>query len=99
MIEDDSGYWTTYICELSNGTAEENIVLQYREYADRKDMNAFQKSDPDVDVYTVGGIDHYITDNKDFYSAAWVNGTMEGWLSVPNSRKELTKIIDSIYGE
>ena len=95
----EKDYWTTYICELSNGSIEENIVLQYREYADRKDMNAFQKSDPDVDVYTVGGVDHFVTINGDYYAALWVNGTMEGYLSVPNSRKELTKIIDSIYGE
>ena len=96
---DNTGYWITYACELSNGNVEEDIILQYREYAEKKLMNTFQKSDSDVEVYTVGGVDHYITDNKDFYSAAWVNGTIECWVSVPNSKKELTKIIDSIYGE
>ena len=94
----EKDYWTTYICELYNAE-DEHIVLQYREYAEKKAMNAFQKSDPDVDVYTVGGVDHFVTINGDYYAALWVNGTMEGYLSVPNSRKELTKIIDSIYGE
>ena len=95
---DDTGYWTTYACNLSNA-ADEHIILQYREYRDKKAMNSFQKSDPDVEIYTAGGVEHYITGNAEFYTAAWVNGTMEGHLSVPNSRKELTKIIDSIYGE
>lgn len=95
----DTDRYMTYISQLSNGNERENIMLQYREYREKKAMDTFQKSDGNPEIYVAGGIKHYITGNNEFYSAVWVNGDVEGLISVPNSGEELTKIIDSIYGE
>lgn len=56
-----------------------------------------EKDSSDPDVYTVGGVDHYIMTNMGDYSVAWVNDGYECEIMNVSSEKELYDIIDSIY--
>lgn len=83
-------------CYLSNGSDE--LMLQYHIYPNELKDRTYEMRDEDPDIYTKGGIEHYIFLNADKYTAAWQSGNTECSIIGLSSRKELIKMIDSIYG-
>ena len=57
----------------------------------------YPKDEAEPEIYTVNGIDHYITINEGKYRAIWGNGTVICDISGVDSKEELLKIINSIY--
>lgn len=74
------------------------IVLQYRMFTNEVGYPEYQKNDEDPEPYVVSGIKHYIAKNEEVYTCFWINGNMECSISGVESKEELIKIIDSIYG-
>ena len=65
-----------------------------------REYNAFYPKDgPEPEIYTVSGIDHYLTTNEGDYRAVWSNGEVVCELYGVESKEELLKIIQSIYEE
>lgn len=64
------------------------------------DINMFcPKDDSEPEIYTVNGIEHYLTTNEGHYRANWANGDVVCELYGLESKEELLRIIDSIYKE
>ena len=59
--------------------------------------NILSKDNLDATAYEVGGIKHYLMQNNDRWTVAWVEGSLE--CSIATSLKEtvLRQIVDSIY--
>ena len=88
------GMYTTFDCGYSNGT--QFIRLSYLAfYTD--DHSLFTKDKGIPEIYTIGGIDHYIMTNVGQHSAVWQNGNFECNLYGFEHRDELIKAIDSMY--
>lgn len=84
-------------CLLSNG--ESSIILNYCLHLTTDFSGEFEKNMTEPALYKAGGVTHYLMDNVDTYLAAWQNGRMECSIVGINSKDDLIKIIDSIYGE
>lgn len=93
----DLGEFTVFSCVLGNG--ENQIILDYRQYMSDDDSVVYQKDDGELEEYMAGGINHYITSNEGKYLCVWIDESIECSISGVDSREELIKIIDSIYGE
>lgn len=52
---------------------------------------------PDAEVYTVDGINYYLSIDRTLEKAIWLNGELQGLLYGEISRQELTELIDSIH--
>lgn len=75
-----------------------SIVFSY--HVAPKEYNAFYPKDgPEPEIYTVCGVDHYLTLNEGYYRAVWSNGEVVCELYGLDSKEELLKIINSIYKE
>jgi len=77
---------------------EETIFIQFfRIVSDNGEY--YERDDGYSERYTVGGVEHVISSNQGKYLATWAN---EGWecsiMCVP-SKRELLRMIDSIYLE
>lgn len=92
----DSDEGSKYIIAFQN---EENcIILSY--YVSPKEYNAFYPKDSaEPEIYSVSGIDHYLTTNEGYYRAVWSNGEVVCELYGLESKEELLDIINSIYKE
>ncbi len=88
------GVFTTIDCMYSNGTRF--ISLSYFVFHSNE-HSVFTKDDIKPEIYTIGGIDHYIMTNVGQYSAIWQNENFECNLYGFQSRDELIKAIDSMY--
>lgn len=86
-----------FTCQLSNGN--NNIILQYRQYNGSDNSVAYQKDEDNPEEYIAGGIKHYISSNDGECRCIWINENVECSISGVDSRDELIKIINSIYGE
>lgn len=86
----------TVCCSLSNGDNE--IMLQYHIYPTERNTRTYETNSEDPDIHKKGGIDHYIMSNMNKYTAAWKSGNTECSIFGVSSRKELIKMINSIYG-
>ena len=60
-------------------------------------VDIYEKDANDVDVYTVGGIEHYIMTNLSESKIVWQNGDITGSISGAFNIDEAKKMIDSIY--
>jgi hypothetical protein len=85
---------TLYIAMYENGT--NTLVYQYISSA--SGGGEYMKDEGNPEVYTAGGVEHYIFTNVGQYEAVWRNEGFECCLSGFDSRDELLKVIDSIYG-
>lgn len=96
FISDDSVEGRTYnIAYQNDGNC---IIFSY--YLFPKDYNAFYPKDgSEPEIYTVNGIDHYLTTNEGFYRAVWSNGDVVCELYGLENKEELLEIINSIYKE
>lgn len=57
------------------------------------------EKDPDApEIYVVDGIEHYIMRNMDSYYTTWIDGQFRVSIFGLDSREELVKMIDSVYG-
>lgn len=88
------GAYTTFSCAYSDGT--NSLQLSYTVFH-TDNHRIFTKDDGQPDVYTAGGIDHYIVTNNDQYKTIWQNENFECSLSGFKNRDELIRSIDSMY--
>ncbi len=88
--------FTDIICMLSNG--EQFIMLQYRLRADETKAPTYEKDEVDPEEYVAGGVTHSITSNEGTYQAIWQQSNIECGIYGMNTKEELIRIIDSIYG-
>lgn len=87
--------YTVFGCTYSNG--ETLIRLDYLITYVSTGSTIYTKDEGDPEVYTFGGIDHYIVTNTGKYKAIWQNEDFECSLSGFESREELIKAIHSMY--
>lgn len=100
ILNFDMGDYILIVCSLENDGNE--IVLQYKVYlngADSGDSAVYQKDSQPPEEYIASGITHYITSNNGYLRGTWVRENVECSISGIDSREEIIKIIDSIYGE
>lgn len=88
--------FTDVVCMLSNG--EQFIMFQYRLRTDDKKAPTYEKDEVDPDEYVVDGVIHSITTNEGTYQALWQQSNIECGIYGLNTKEELIRIIDSIYG-
>jgi hypothetical protein len=60
-------------------------------------LSEVEKDETDVEVYTVGGIEHYIMSDVSGMKAFWHNGVWVGRISGNIDSETLIAMIDSIY--
>lgn len=94
---DTSNRCTLLTSVLDNGN--DTIIIQIRQYSSAKDRADYEKDIEDPEVYTIDDIPHYIMTNMGEYRAIWVNGMYEVNISGVKTKKELEKMIGSIYEE
>lgn len=85
---------TLYTAVYENGT--NTLVYQY--ISSTSGGGEYMKDEGDPEVYTAGGVEHYIFTNVGQYEAVWRNEGFECSLSGFGSKDELIKVINSIYG-
>ena len=74
---------------------ERMISLFYNQY--RESLTSYEKNDSSVEIYTVGGVKHYLFENMESEVAVWSLAVLECAISGDISKKEMKKIIESIY--
>ena len=74
---------------------ERMISLFYNQY--RESLTSYEKNDSSVEIYTVGGVKHYLFENMESEVAVWSLENLECAISGDISKKEMKKIIESIY--
>ena len=63
-------------------------------------INSYYPKDAvEPEIYSVNGIEHYLSSNEGLYQAVWANGDTVCKLYGLESKEELLRIIDSIYKE
>ena len=83
--------------QYENNT-EKSIIIQYKKVYDNEGSK-YQRDNTPTEVYTVAGIEHFISTNQDLYLALWANGDWECGISGVSSKQELLRMIDSIYSD
>ena len=85
-----------YYASFSN--EDQLIVLHFT--LNQNELNAFfPKDENHVELYTVHGIEHYISTNEGLYRAVWANHEVICKIHGVETKEELLKIINSIYKE
>ena len=74
---------------------ERMISLFYNQY--RESLTSYEKNDSSVEIYTVGGVKHNLFENMESEVAVWSLADLECAISGDISKKEMKKIIESIY--
>lgn len=95
VVTTEDNYCMDITCMLSNGS--NSIILQYRLYFDGGN-STFEKDLTDPETYTAGGIQHFIATNEDEFVAVWQTNDIECSIQGVETKDELIKMIDSIYG-
>lgn len=70
-------------------------MISYNQY--RESLTSYEKNDSSVEIYTVGGVKHYLFENMESEVAVWSLADLECAISGDISKKEMKKIIESIY--
>ena len=78
-----------------SANVERMISLFYNQY--RESLTSYEKNDSSVEIYTVGGVKHYLFENMESEVAVWSLADLECAISGDISKKEMKKIIESIY--
>jgi len=77
---------------------DDTIIIQIRQFSVAANGAEYEKDDGDPEIYVVNNISHYIMTNMGKYHAVWKNGMFEVSISGLNTKEELVKMIESIYG-
>lgn len=77
---------------------DSNIALSYRISADIR-ASEYEKEDTSVDVYEYMDVHHYIMDNDQNILVTWIADGAECSISTDLEKKEVYKIVKSIYKE
>lgn len=72
---------------------ERMISLFYNQY--RESLTSYEKNDSSVEIYTVGGVKHYLFENMESEVAVWSLADLECAISGDISKKEMKKIIET----
>lgn len=73
------------------------MIIQIRRHISQDDRMDYDKDNSEPEIYEVNGISHYIMSNMGKYRTVWTIGSFEGCISDLKTKKELIKMIDSIY--
>lgn len=74
-----------------------SMIIQIRRHISPDDRMDYDKDNSEPELYEVNGISHYIMSNMGKYRTVWTTGSFEGCISDLKTKKELIKMIDSIY--
>lgn len=85
----------TYI----NSQGEFTIRIQIYNSLPEEYFGVYQKNDHNVTKYDSGGIIHYLMENTETCSVAWLNGDIETLIQGNLTMGDLEKMVDSIYEE
>lgn len=85
----------TYI----NSQGEFTIRIQIYNSLPEEYFGVYQKNDHNVTKYDSGGIIHYLMENTETCSVAWLNGDIETLIQGNLTMGDLVKMVDSIYEE
>lgn len=85
----------TYI----NSQGEFIIRIQIYNSLPEEYFGVYQKNDHNVTKYDSGGIIHYLMENTETCSVAWLNGDIETLIQGNLTMGDLEKMVDSIYEE
>lgn len=99
MIDSWKTHSYIWICALfENG--EKTITLSFAILTEANSAGYFhEKSNGEVMVENIAGVDHYFFRNADQYVCCWVRDSVECSISGNISQDELQKIVRSIYSE
>ncbi|MGM9603164.1 MAG: DUF4367 domain-containing protein [Faecousia sp.] len=84
------------MCTLTNNDRE--ILLNYL-VMEQNSNRVFTKDEAAPEVYTVCGFEHIIFTNEGNYIAVWLNQNVQCEIQGVEDKRELLKMIDSIYEE
>lgn len=79
--------------------SESNVIVLQIQKALSKDNVQHEKDGAEPEIYTVSGVDHYISTNMGAFIAVWTNDGYECFISGVPTKQELLDMIDSIYLE
>lgn len=89
------GGYTTFYSTYYNG--KNYIRFKYTLYSSPNGNGVLPKENSDPDIYIANGINHYIMENIDSYTATWQNSDFECVFSGFPTREELINTINSMY--
>ena len=82
-----------YADYLSNGAV---LQVRYKE-VESIDFSSLEQENDNVEVYSSGGLKHYLLSDMGRQKAVWQNGELECQVTGDVTRQEIKKIIASIY--
>lgn len=82
---------------FANG--ENYILFSYLKTRDPNPVKMYPIDNSNPEIYSVGGIEHYIMSNETEYTAVWSNGSVLCQISGVQDKSVLLKMLDSIYEE
>ena len=87
------------VYHTSRGMTPSTFTWNVRQHLTDPDFSVYKKGENDPEVYTAGGIDHYIMSDigEGYLRAAWVTDNFECYISGYVTLEEMHDIIDSIY--
>lgn len=87
--------YTMFYSTYSNG--KNCIRFKYTLYSSPNGNGVLPKENSEPDIYIANGINHYIMENIDSYTATWQNGDFECVFSGFPTREDLMDTINSMY--
>ena len=75
------------------------IVISYLITSIDNPTKFYPIDDSNPEIYSVGGVEHYIMTNETEYTAVWSNGSVLCQISGVNDKEDLLNMLDSIYEE
>ena len=75
---------------------EVSFAIRYT-YRSTLATRTYERDETEVEIYEMGGIQHYLFENLDRSVCTWYNGNVECSISLDGTCNDLKKIIDSIY--
>jgi len=76
--------------------SEASLSMRYV-YRSALATRAYERDETEVEIYEMGGIQHYLFKNLERSVCTWYNGTIECSISLDGTYNDLKKMIDSIY--
>ena len=85
-----------FVCGLNNN--DKTIIIRYELHRGESFNTLIEKDGDDPEVFKLGDRTFYLFTNESIPCAAWMDGNLECIIFGAESREELIKIIESIYG-
>lgn len=76
-------------------SADATIVIQIKVF-DNITSTQYEKENG-IESYDIDQVEHFIMDNREYTSAIWINGNVEGLINITSDKGMLEDILDSIY--